>query len=84
MKCRLVIDQNSFWLGVSPDRKVVDYLTQRPFGILEVKCPEKYEDEDPLIACNDPNFCCKNENGKVSLKKDHSYYTQVQGQMTLT
>ena len=36
-KCGLVIDQNSFWLGASPDRKVVDYLAQSHFGILEVK-----------------------------------------------
>ena len=83
-KCGLVIDPNAPWLGASPDRKVVDYLAESPFGIMEIKCPEKHKDEDPLTACHDPHFCCKLENGVPTLKKDHAYYTQVQGQLALT
>ncbi|XP_022110824.1 uncharacterized protein LOC110990241 [Acanthaster planci] len=83
-KCGLVIDPKAWSLGASPDRKVVDFLAESPFGILDMKCPEKQKDEDPLTACHDPHFCCKLEGGKPVLKKDHPYYTQVQGQLALT
>lgn len=37
-----------------------------------------------MVACNDANFCCKNENGDLVLKKEHAYYPQIQGQLALT
>ena len=83
-RCGLVINPQACWLGASPDRKVVDYLAGSPFGILEIKCPKKRKDEDPLTACHDPNFCCELNNGMPVLKKGHPYYTQVQGQLALT
>ena len=33
-------------------------------------------------ACTDKDFCCYlDDNGSVQLKKNHRYYTQIQGQM---
>ena len=38
----------------------------------------------PLEACEDPTFCCEAVNGQCKLKRDHSYYAQVQGQIGVT
>ena len=54
--------------------------------IIEVKCSYKqYVTKKPFsaLAC-DPKFCLANENGILSLKMDHSYYHQIQGNLYAT
>lgn len=80
----LVVYQKEPVLACSPDGKVIDTGCRKPFGLLEVKCPETKFLVTPLEACSDPNFCCENSDGKCKLKVTHPYYAQVQGQMGIT
>ena len=52
-----------------------------PSRLLEVKCPWKHRGNliSELVA--DPVSCLNEAEGKVSLKKSHTYWTQVQCQM---
>ena len=80
----LVVYKKEPVLACSPDGKVIDTGCTKPFGLLEVKCPETKFLVTPLEACSDPNFCCQNIDGKCKLKVTHPYYVQVQGQMGVT
>lgn len=53
-------------------------------GVLEVKCPLSKAGKTADGACADRNFCCALVNGEVYLKRNHSHYYQVQGQMAIT
>lgn len=74
--CGIVINYWCPWLAASPDRIVYDPDRSPPFGLLEIKCTVK-------------NSVCevgyvKLEQGKISLKKNHSYYLQVLMQLAVT
>ena len=66
-------------MGCSPDGRVVDFGCSDHFGLAEAKCPETKFQVTLLDACQDPNFFCEAVNGQRKLKKNHAYYTQVQG-----
>ena len=82
----LVVDGRSFWLGASPYRKVIDPQNTPPYGLVEVKCLGKKENQkmDPKEICNEESFCIEQCKAKFLLKKSHMHYKQVQGQMVLT
>ena len=72
------------FLGATPDGAVFDPSSpEEPYGFLEVKCPYSQREKTPNEACNSPGFCCTYDPtlNQVSLRKNHSYYCQVQGQM---
>ena len=73
-----------FFLGCSPDGKVVDSVSRDQFGLAEVKCPSSKFNVTPEEACSDPSFCLELVNGSPRLKRNHEYYDQIQGQMALT
>ena len=59
------------------------------YGLVEVKCPYKYRGYAPTDACLNTDFFCElvtqsSGDQKVQLKRSHSYYCQVQGQMAIT
>ena len=68
-------------MGRSPDGRVIDFGCQNHFGLAEAKCPETKYHVIPLEACQDPSFFCETVSGHCKLKRNHAYYTQVQGQM---
>jgi len=50
--------------------------------LIEVKCPYKWRKGSILEACKDKDFCCfVDDNGNIELKKNHRYFTQIQGQI---
>ena len=51
---------NAPYLGASPDGNVFDNGCSIPFGLLEVKCPEKKFLVTPQDACSDTNFFLEN------------------------
>ena len=53
-------------------------------GIVEIKCPYKWQHNSPIDACQDAGFCCENVNDQLLLKSNHHYYYQVMGQMAIT
>ena len=83
-KSGLVVYKNEPVLACSPDGKVLDAGCSKPFGLLEVKCPETKFLVTPLDACSDASFCCENIDGNCKLKVTHPYYAQLQGQMGIT
>mgnify|MGYP000527250487 CR=1 FL=1 len=60
LKSGLVVSLDAPYLGASPDGKVIDNGCSIPFGLLEVKCPEKKFLVTPQDACSDTNFFLEN------------------------
>lgn len=83
-KSGLVVYKREPVLACPPDGKVIDEGCSKPFGLLEVKCPETKFFVSPFDACSEPSFCSENIDGKCKLKVAHPYYAQVQGQMGIT
>lgn len=65
--------------------QVYDNSTVDSFDLLEKKCPYKPYTLKKTIqeACDDAQFHCTVD-GQLCLKKAHTYYYQVQGQMAIT
>ena len=81
----LVIDFENYVFGATPDGKIIDPSELLPYGIIEIKCSEEYKNNDPYDICFiSKSFCLEIVNGKIYLKKSHSYYDQVQMQLALT
>ena len=72
------------FLGWSPDGKVIDLTEDEPYGILEIKCPYKNRSVTPKTAYHDKTFHFELRDDFPSLKKNHKYYYQVQGQLGIT
>lgn len=81
----LVISETHPFLGASPDACVHDPLWDEPFGLAEIKCPYSQRNRTPEQACTNKGFFCTLENGvSVKLKRNHPYYSQIQGQLAIT
>ncbi|XP_059931851.1 uncharacterized protein LOC132474935 isoform X2 [Gadus macrocephalus] len=85
----LFIDPKRPWLAASPDGIVIDKLSGQRMLCLEVKCPFKHKDRKVEEACKeDKDFCLQIQelpNQPVyRLKKNHSYYSQIQCQLAVT
>ncbi|KAH7959070.1 hypothetical protein HPB49_008019 [Dermacentor silvarum] len=75
--CGLFVDLEHGFLAASPDGLVG---TDR---IVEVKCPLKSKEDEPLEAAR--NFSDKKRKGGAPvLSRSHSYFYQVQGQLHVT
>jgi hypothetical protein len=70
-------------LGASPDGKICD---NGSCGILEIKCPFTARNSTISDSCDKiHDFALeKSDGGSISLKKNHLYYAQVQGQLMIT
>jgi hypothetical protein len=81
--CGLVINPRFPFLAASPDGKV---CLEGETGVLEVKCPFSARDLTILEAVQKiPNFCLQlGDDGKMSLKRSHEYFYQVQGQLMVS
>ena len=84
-----VISEKYPYLGVSPDAVVHDPTEENPFGLTEVKCPFSHKNQTLLQAAESRDFCSVvelNLSGMqtMKLKRSHSYFCQVQGQMAIT
>lgn len=67
------------YIGASPDGLVSCCSDQY---LIEVKCPYKWRKSTLIEACKDKQFCCYvDDNGTIQLKKNHRYFTQIQGQL---
>ena len=82
--CGLAINSENFILGATPNGKVV---FDGEFGIIGVKCSEEYNNVDPKYICFiSKNFCLVFDDvtEKIHINKNHTYYDQIQMQLTLT
>ena len=78
------MDKNNFVLGTTPNGKVV---VDDEFGLLEVKCSEKYKNIDPKDICRiskNPPFLYSKTSSKLLINKSHAYYNQIQMRLAVT
>ena len=81
----LVIDYENYVLGATPDGKVVDPSEISPYGSIEIKCSEEYKNNDPRDICYiSKSSCLEIINDNIYLKRNHSYFDQIQMQLALT
>ena len=88
-KSGFVISSSHPFLGASPDAVVFDPLSEKQFGLAEVKCPYSCRNITTIEAAEESTFCSsliEDSAGKqnLQLKRTHPYYSQVQGQMAIT
>ena len=73
------------FLGASPDRKVIDPGSIRPYGLVEIKVMYKYSKLTPEEAAEKGDFFLEKLPGeKIQLKHTDERYFQVQGQMAIS
>lgn len=74
--CGFLIHPDAPWMGSSPDGIVYDPKGQTVFGLVEIKCPNVASYVDcPYIKISE---------GTHTLRKSHSYFWQIQGQMLIS
>ena len=72
------------FLAASPDANVYDPTSSDPFGFAEIKCPYKYRELAPEEAATNSDFMLrKAPDGRLCLKNNHIYVSQIQGQMAI-
>ena len=72
------------FLAASPDASVYDPTSSEPFGFAEIKCPYKYRELTPEDAAMNSDFMLRREvDGKLCLKDNHVYVSQIHGQMAI-
>ena len=77
----LIVSEDLPYLASSPDGLVHCPHCMPSQGLLEIKCPSVHRDKTPMEAAKDKSFFCEIVDDKVTLKRSHKYYFQVQGQM---
>ena len=85
-ECGLVVNNKFSFLGASPDGKVCD-TDNGASGIIEVKCPYRCRNLTIKQACDTIKqfmLHVDQSESKISLKREHLYYYQVQGQLMVT
>jgi hypothetical protein len=79
-QCGMFVHKTLPYLGASPDALVGNE------GIVEIKCPFSGKHLSPVEAVRKKiiKFCNVDTNNQLSLKKNHPYYYQIQGQLEVT
>ncbi len=68
----IVVNPNMSWVGVLPDRKVVD--SQVGYGLIEVNCSYSNKDIAPHVACvSAKHFCMELMENRSRLKRTCVY-----------
>ena len=82
IQCGLILDPEFPFMGATPDGLVNCKCCDT--GVLEIKCPFSCKNKDfAETASENPSFFLNDDNGQLTLKKDHAYFFQVQLQMKL-
>jgi len=83
---QLAVQPTGLWLhpsgiiGASPDGLIPEMN-----ATVEVKCPYSVRDCTVAEACKRKDFCLRSdESGLISLRENHQYMDQIQGQMYLS
>ena len=75
----LKVDQIYLYLAASPDLLVTCHCCGN--GVIEIKCPESVCESVPSEENLD--YLIQDVDNLIKLKKNHNYYTQIQGQMVI-
>jgi len=71
-------------LGASPNQLVQENGVFGVFGLVEIKCPDSVYGRTIQEACQNLKFCCEILDANPTLKVNHEYYYQIQGQLAIT
>jgi hypothetical protein len=81
--CGFFINVQLPFIGASPDGLVT--CTCCGEGICEIKCPYNYKDASIASAVQDNSFCLEKQGvSDLRLKRNHTYFYQVQCQLFCT
>ena len=84
----LVVDIDEPCLACSPDGLVEIPGASEPLGVVEFKCPYSLKESGSSpqqAAVQSKTFCCsEDKSGTITLKRNHDYHFQVQGNMAIT
>ena len=78
-----VIYKEMPYLGATPDAYIHDPKREEQYGLIEIKCPYKYRKVSPEDACSNSDFCSILCEKRICLKRNHPYYSQIQGQLAI-
>ena len=81
---RLIASPDSSYLAASTDGFVSVLGTEGGEGLLEIKCPVSRKTVKDLAASRKNVYLITGQDGILSLKRTHAYFTQVQFQMAVT
>ncbi|KAK3101484.1 hypothetical protein FSP39_003938 [Pinctada imbricata] len=76
----LIIDENHKFLAASPDGVVEE---DESTGLLEIKNLLQNNQASFEEAARKSTFCLESNKGKLTLKRNHNYYYQCQGQLNI-
>ena len=80
-----VIFADKPYFGATPDAYIHDPRRQEQCRLIEIKCPYKYRNLTLENACLNGDFCSTLSTSKqIQLKRNHPYYSQIQGQLAIT
>ena len=79
-KLGLCVSISQPWLAGSPDGAVTD-PSEKEEGLLEIKCPFQCTTSTFRKCARKSSFCLRFQKGKLSLRRSHAYYYQMQVQM---
>lgn len=79
-RCGMFVDPENPFLCTSPDGLIA------PDGLVEIKCPYTAKESVSLVdVCKFHNIGLKvNDDGSLYLPKNHKYFYQIQGQLSIT
>lgn len=77
----LWLNNDYVYIGATPDGLVSCKCCGE--GLLEIKCPFKYKDIDPLSVKDDKFYLASSNSDHFGLQKDHDYFYQVQCQLAV-
>lgn len=79
-KCGLFVHSDTPYLGASPDAAVGSD------GIVEIKCFPSIgvQTFEQVVCSGKKNMCLERKSCGLSLKTNHAYYFQIQGQLNIT
>lgn len=80
----LIINPGYYFLGASPDGKVIDFQENPAHGLIEIKCPFSQRNVNLKQAVYSKDFFLEYTNNVIQLKRSHVHYFQVQGQLALS
>ena len=81
ISCGLFVSKSHPYIGASPDTLVLCSCCQK--ACVEIKCPYSIRNQSVVGAWNETSFLEKRD-GKIQLKQNHKYYTQIIGQLAMT
>ena len=79
-KLGLCVSISQPWLAGSPDGAVID-PSEKEEGLLEIKFPFQCTGSTFRKRARKSSFCLRFQKGKLNLRRNHTYYYQMQVQM---